>query len=318
MTIGLLSNEHLPRGLNWTLLSDSLYSAMSKVANCRRLAPSPLSIKAASTYFDLAMQAGKTTAVFSMKGQAKPEWPLQLLSWAARDAVRAVFYVDPWKHSIEKTIKADKLFGTDLAFVPYIEALRDLQARPTRTKYVYLPFACDTSVFRDFGYERDIDILWMGRRNEELHQAILKLSSARNLNYQYRETMGFIEDPRDLGEIAARSRYFVVTPPEADRSGGYSPLLMRYFEGLAAGCRLIGTMPGSGEYQTHLPAESLLQVAEDGSDLVSQYDLDHASETGWSASAKAKEIVHAEHGWDARARTIVEMISAFAESQKTG
>lgn len=305
MKIGLLSNKQLPRGINWTLLSDPLFAEMAKLEECDEIAPKSISVGAVSQYLELARRVRQTDAVFSLKGKARPEWPLQVMSWSAGNAVRAAFYFDPWKHAIENTVRADKLFATDLAFVPYKEAFDDLRAQAGNTRYVYLPFACDTEVFRDFGFERDIDILWMGRRHPKLHEALVEFSQRRGLNYLYREKTGFIDDPRDLGKLAARARYFVVTPPGADRSGGYSPLLMRYFEGLAAGCRLLGTLPKSGEYEALLPRESLLEIAEDGSDLAEKFDADNASDEGWNASRQAMAMVHHEHGWDARAKSIV-------------
>lgn len=317
MNIGLLSNENLQRGINWTLLSDPLFAEIAKLTQSEIIAPGRLNSRALLKYGALARRARAADAVFSLKGKARPEWPLQLMSWAAGSTVRAAFYFDPWKHAIENTLKADRLFGTDLAFVPYKEAYEDLTRRPSSTEYIYLPFACDTDVFRDFGHERDVDILWMGRRDERLHKAILSFCEERGLNYLYREKTGFIDDPRDLGKLAARSRYFVVTPPEAERSGGYSPLLMRYFEGLAAGCRLLGTLPKSGEYEALLPRESLLEVAQDGSDLTEKIDADNSHHDGWKATAGAAEIVRREHGWDARAVTIVNKIKE-SQNDKAG
>lgn len=308
MTIGLLSNENLPRGLNWTLLSDSLFAEIEKISDAQRIAPPPLSVGALGEYWRSGTRSGRMDTLFSMQGRARPELPLFVMSKFARKARKAVFYVDPWAYTIEKIHFVDQLMGHDIAFIPYIEAHRALQAKKSSTKYVYLPFASDNDVFKDHGEDRDIDILWMGRRSEDLHQALLDLSERLGLNYQYRETTGFISDPRDLGKLAARSRYFVVTPPEAERSGGYSPLLMRYFEGLAAGCRLLGAKPGSGEFDELLPSSAILEVSPDGSDLADRFERDQTDEKAWEATRLAQSIVRSEHGWDARARTIVEYL----------
>ncbi|OBV11207.1 glycosyltransferase family protein [Erythrobacter dokdonensis] len=309
MKIGLLSNEKLPRGINWTLLSDPLFADLHALGAGEILAPPPPGLSTAGEYLRLAGRAQKMDAFFSMHGKARPEWPLQALSWAAGRVLRAVFYVDPWKHAIDRIAQADRLFGHDLVFVPYAEALRDLEAKGGRTRYIYLPFACDTEVFRPREVARDIDILWMGRRDPMLHRSLLALSEQRGLNYQYRETTGFLDDPRDLGLLAARSRYFVVTPPEPERSGGYSPLLMRYFEGLAAGCRLLGTLPASGEFEALLPRDSLLEVAGDGSDLASRYDADQGDDAAWAATREAMRLTREHHGWRARATTIIDELA---------
>ena len=83
---------------------------------------------------------------------------------------------------------------------------------------------------------------------------------------------------------------------------------MRYFEGLAAGCRLLGVLPRSGEFEAVLPRASLLELAPDGSDFAQRYAQDQDAAQGWSASAEACEIVRRDHGWDARARVIVDTL----------
>lgn len=316
MKLGLLSNENLARGLNWTLLSDSLFPEIERIAQTERIAPPPLGFGAIGRYLALARRVRTCSAVFSLKGRSRPEPPLQLLTMMGGRKINAVFYVDPWAHSIDNIIKMDKLCGTDLAFVPYREAYDALTAKAAgRTRYVYLPFASDNTIFRDFGTERDIDILSMGRRDEQLHQALLEFTEARGLNYQYREKTGFIEDPKDLGKLASRARYFVVSPPDSTRSGGFSPIVMRYFEGLAAGCRLLGTRPGSGEFERLLPEACLLEVASDGSNLAAGFDRDQADEAAWEATRQASELVREKHGWDARAKTIVAHLQAMMDGR---
>ena len=81
----------------------------------------------------------------------------------------------------------------------------------------------------------------------------------------------------NLGRLVGRSRYFVVTPPDIDnpsRTGGYSPLVMRYLEGLAAGTRLLGVLPRSGEFEQLLPRDSICEVDPCGSDLAEKLDAD--------------------------------------------
>jgi len=60
------------------------------------------------------------------------------------------------------------------------------------------------------------------------------------------------------------------------RTGGFSPLVMRYFEGLAAGTRLLVVLPRSGEYEA-LPTDAFCQVSPDGSDLAQRLDEDRSN-----------------------------------------
>ena len=66
---------------------------------------------------------------------------------------------------------------------------------------------------------------------------------------------------------------------------------MRYLEGLSAGCRLLGVLPKSGEYEALLPREAILEVASDGSDLAARLDADIANPTGWEAVERARMLV---------------------------
>ena len=314
VTLGLLSNERMPRGINWTLLSDPLFTAIENITVARRIAP-PAGFRLLREFGSLKAAVRGVDALFAMNGKVRPSPEFQLAARLAQPQIKAVFYVDPWAHLLDRIAESDRKHTHHLAFIPYREAYEALSAGTGGARYRYLPFAADTRVFRPRGGERDIDIFWMGRRDEKLHRALLALSEKHGLNYQYRETTGFIENPDELGALAARARYFVATPPPPERSGGFSPLVMRYLEGLAAGCRLIGTLPASGEFEAILPRASILEVAPDGSDLEARYLADQDDETGGAASAEAQRIIHEKHGWDARARTIVEAIDAALEGK---
>lgn len=305
MKVGLLSNERLPRGINWTTLADPLFAAMEGSGDCHRITPPPLSLGNLGALSTAMREGRRADALFSMHGRTRPEASLQLVSWAAGSKLKSVFYVDPWPHTLSKIRRLDSLLGHDLVFLPYREAYDMLAAQKGGERYRYLPFAADTAVFRPSGAERDVDIYWMGRRSEPLHRAIADFCEKEGLVYLFRENSGFIDNPADLGKLVARSRYFVVTPPDPSRSGGFSPLVMRYLEGLAAGSRLLGTLPASGEFEALLPREAILEVAADGSDFAAKYRADQDNSAGWKATRRATEIVQAEHGWDARARTIL-------------
>lgn len=302
--LGLLSNERMARGINWTLLSDPLLKHCNALTDAQVIAP-PDGWGALRELPRLAKQVRRVDALFHMSGRVRAPLAFQALSQISSAKLRAVFYVDPWAYLLERIAKSDRQQRHDLVFIPYREAYERLRAVEGGERYHYLPFAADTEVFRPSDAPRDIDILWMGRRDTALHEALLALSEKHGLTYLYREKTGFIDDPAELGALAARARYFVATPPPPERSGGFSPLVMRYIEGLSAGCRLIGVLPKSGEFEAILPRESLLEVAEDGSDLETRYLADQDNEAGWQASAKASGLVHAEHGWDARAKQIV-------------
>jgi hypothetical protein len=70
----------------------------------------------------------------------------------------------------------------------------------------------------------------------------------------------------ELGRAASSAQYFVVSPREVvdpKTKTAFSPLSPRYFEGLAAGTRLLGATPASGEYHALLPTDALCEVSLD-------------------------------------------------------
>jgi Glycosyl transferases group 1 len=145
----------------------------------------------------------------------------------------------------------------------------------------------------------------MGRRHEPLHRALLAYCEARGLRYVYSNDGRFSTE--ELGRLTSSAQYFVATPPDLDnpgRTGGYSPLVMRYFEGLAAGTRLLGVLPRSGEYESILPTDAFCQVSPDGSDLAERLDEDRSNPDNHRAVDAAGEFVREHHSWRRRGEQV--------------
>jgi hypothetical protein len=104
----------------------------------------------------------------------------------------------------------------------------------------------------------------------------------------------------------------VATPPDLDdpkRTGGISPLVMRYFEGLAAGTRLLGVLPRSGEYESILPTEAFCQVSPDGSDLAKRLDEDRSNPDHQPVVDAAGAFVREHHSWRRRAEQVFDHLA---------
>jgi hypothetical protein len=138
-----------------------------------------------------------------------------------------------------------------------------------------------------------------------LHQALLAYCEARGLRYVYSKDGGLTAE--EVGRLTASAQYFVATPPDLDqpeRTGGFSPLVMRYFEGLAAGTRLLGVLPRSGEYEAVLPTDAFCQVSPDGSDLAKRLDDDRGNPNNQRAVDAAGAFVREHHSWRRRAEQV--------------
>jgi len=310
-TLGFLSNEELAPWINWSTLGPPFYRGFAAHGPTRLIKPPALKSLKIRRFGHALAEAYQADTLFGIQASAKLENELMLVSLLRGKVRRSAFVVDPWRPALDRIHLGARLQKLTKCFIPYSEAYAVL-SRKDPDLYHYLPFGIDTDAFAAQGGDRDIDIFWMGRRYEPLHQAILRHCDEHGLVYMFRERTGFLNSAAEIGALAGRSRYFVVTPPDldgADRTGGFSPLVMRYLEGLSAGCRLLGVLPRSGEFEKLLPVSAILQVKPDGTDFEEQYAADRNHEEGWAAVKNACAVVREHHSWSARAKEIRAVLS---------
>ena len=305
MELGLLSNSLLNPGVYFTTLIPPLLSGLADQPGVRTISPPPLIWERRKEWGTVRTQMKGCDSLFWVQLSARPKGAIHLASFMNLRARRANFVLDAWKHSLSKIGLVATVERLDPCFVAYREATVELQRRFPLAKFVWLPFGADTRIFYPHGEEKSVFCFWMGRRHEPLHQALLAYCNARGLRYLYSNDLRYTTE--ELGRIVASSQYFVVTPPDLDnpkRTGGFSPLVMRYFEGLAAGTRLLGVLPRSGDYEALLPIDAICQVAPDGSDLAERLDEDRSNPNAQRAVDAAGAFVREHHSWQRRAEQI--------------
>ncbi len=310
--LGVFSNEKLDPAVNWTTLGPPLLKVLAARENARLIAPPPLAWDRGREWRAVLRNLGSLDTLFWMQEGSRPEVPIHIASLLCRRATRSAFVVDPWKYLLTKIGTLAVFQRLDPCFVSMREGWEELKIRFPCGRFEWLPFGVDTNVFDSVPGERPIFAYWMGRRYEPLHQAMLAYCTDRGLRYQYTRRGGEFPNPRDLGGLVGRSQYFLVTPPNlADpaRTGGFSPFVMRYLEGLAAGARLLGVLPRSGEYELLLPRDAILVVEPDGSDLTEKLDADRANPEGRAAVERARILVREHHSWAKRAEQIYDRLS---------
>ncbi len=311
MKLALLSNDRLSPYINWTTLAPPLFTELAEAHGAEIVSPPRISLTALHEWNEARAAIRKADTIFWMQGSARPEIPVHIASVMKFRLRRSAFVIDAWRPALGRIGLLATAQALDPCFVAFREGQAELQRMFPSGKFEWLPFGVDTDVFQaPVDQSRPIFAFWMGRRHDPIHQALLKYCEQRGLHYEHRQ--GELLSPAELGEIVGRSKYFVVTPPDLDnpvRTGGFSPLVMRYLEGLSAGCRLLGVLPGSGEYETLLPIEAICQVAPDGVDLADRLDEDRDNSAGWLASARAQDIVRRQHSWKRRAEQIYERLA---------
>ncbi len=129
--------------------------------------------------------------------------------------------------------------------------------------------------------ERVIDVYSVGRKLDEMHQALLKLADSKEIFYVH-DTLsspsqtGQSHSPnhkehRDMyANIAKRSRFYTVSPAKVnfqDETGGQVSIAFRYFEGAAAGAALLGQAPDCEAFRQLFDwPDAAIEVKSDGSD----------------------------------------------------
>lgn len=311
MRLAALSNEKLDKWVNWTLLGPPLLHPLSNQSDTTLIAPPTIALANWREWLAAFQTIKNSDTLFWMQASSRPEIPIWINSLGALRARRSAFVVDAWRSGLTKIGALAIAQRLDPCFVAFREGCEELKNRFPSGKFEWLPFGCDTDVFKRGNSERDVFAYWMGRRYEPLHQAMLQYCAKRGLEYRFTLRSGEFKDPAELGSLVARCKYFIVTPPDLDnpvKTGGFSPLVMRYLEGLSAGARLLGVLPGSGEYDVLLPRDAILEVAPDGSDLVEKLDADISNGSARHEVEKASAFVRAHHSWSRRAEQIHERL----------
>jgi hypothetical protein len=129
-----------------------------------------------------------------------------------------------------------------------------------RGKCFYMPQGIDTVLFLPYPNtpRRVIDVFSIGRRSEDIHQALLRMARENKILYVYDTIKDLhchdLEQHRFLvSSMAKRSRYFVVYPAKWDKPderGTQSEMGARYFEGPAAGTIMIGEQPSNERFKS--------------------------------------------------------------------
>ncbi len=309
MHLGVFSNENLNPWVNWTTLGPPLLRPLAAHDGARLITPPPMRLRGncAQEWRETFAHAWSSDTLFWMQGASRPELPIHLPALLRGPVRRSAFVVDAWNHLVTKIGTLAVLQRLDPCFVAFREGCSELKRRFPRGRFEWLPFGVDTDVFDSEPGERPIFAFWMGRRYEALHQAMISYCAERGLDYRFTRRSGEFPDPQELGRLVGSTQYFIVSPPDiADpgRTGGFSPFVMRYFEGLAAGARLLGVLPRSGEYERLLPLDAILLVAPDGSDLAAKLDADRANPEARTAVERARLLVREQHSWKRRAEQI--------------
>jgi Glycosyl transferases group 1 len=305
MELGLLSNMLVNRQPYWQAYVPPLFSAIAGGrTNVRIVEPPSAAWAERAAWKSVRSQVKVCDTLFWLQLSSRPATEVHLASLNRLRARRSNFIIDAWKPALTKIGWAATIERLDPCFLAYLEATTELKRRFPQGKFVWLPLAVRTEIFYPRKDLRSNFAFYMGRRHEPLHQALLRYCEARGLKYLYSDKFLYGDE---LGQAASSAEYFVVSPREVidpKTKTSFSPLPQRYFEGLAAGTRLLGPIPASGEYNALLPADAVCEVSLDGSDLAERLDRDRENPDNRRAGEAAAALVHDHHSWRRRGEQI--------------
>jgi Glycosyl transferases group 1 len=315
----VLSARHLGEDFGFRNTSPPLEDALASMPGATLVMPPPLRTGTLNGSRPAWLAAIKTVrcadVVYWNQPANHPDLRLWALAYARRRVPKVCFSLDPSQLVLERLRVLVKVQRVALCFVTYREAVEAIKQRSPELPVEWLPCGFSRTAFQDRGLPRDIDVLWIGRRHPPLHAALLRFSDETGYVYRYSHHSREPATTEEVSELVARARYFVVTPPGPDkRVGTFNPLTTRYFEGLAAGARLLGVLPRSGEFQDVFPMEAIVECASDGSDLSAVLTAADADPEWEAKRVRTRDLVRERHGWDDRARRIYSRITSLQSS----
>lgn len=246
----------------------------------------------------------------------------QLKNWRRRCRKAVCFILEQWQTRIqgyeryfEMLADFDQIFVFGRWSIPDIRALC---GRPVD----YLPAGVDAKASCPYPNPppRTIDFYSIGRRIPEMHEALLRLMGEERRTYVFDSvnvgaipSIDYKEHRDQVKHLLERSRYFLVfrhndSPHFRARTGGEEQIAVRFFEGIAGGAVLIGSVPDCEDYRTHfdwpdativIPADALEQTLR---------ELEAQPER--LALARRNNIINAlrRHDWVYRWQTILDSV----------
>ncbi|MUG96874.1 glycosyltransferase [Scytonema sp. UIC 10036] len=220
----------------------------------------------------------------------------------------------------ELTQEFDCIFTTHSASV---DALACLTRRPC----YFLSFAVDTIKFCPYPYlpQRFINVYSIGRCSAVVHKALLEKAERENFLYLYDSLKGLemkeYQEHRTLySNLIKRSRYFIANKAKFDaihQTGGQQELGARFFEGVAGGAVIIGSVPACDAYKSYFDwSDAVLEIPEDTAritEIITELDAQPAR----LQAIHRNNVVHSllRHDWVYRWEKILEKVELDSTSE---
>lgn len=250
-----------------------------------------------------------------------PQW-CRILKYFHFDYTKSkliLYIIDTWESYLSDFDKMIKDLKVDYLFVAYKELVSHFSSE-FKIPVEWLPLAADTRIFKDWGEEKTYDVYAMGRRHEPHHRVLKKLAEEGKLKYLFNERgkkchIPIECSPIGLAMLINRSRFFLVSPQdimEESYDATISPIVPRYFEGIACKAMLIGIRPRSGELEELFPFDNVMvDIDIEGAEFYEKikYYISHNDEYQCIVD-RNYEHLHDNHSYKNRAEKVLSSIVA--------
>lgn len=229
--------------------------------------------------------------------------------------LRMVWMYDAWENKLDEIQRAVRTHRINIAFVTSQQATDHLNGCGiNRFAAYWVPEAVTLTAYPAKPIsERRIDVLQMGRRWGEYHDAIAEFCRREKLVYLYEKRPGdiiFPTRPEFLNALAS-SKVSVCVPSSIThpaRSGKIATVTWRYFQSMAAKCLILGRAPE--EMKRLFDYDPIVEI--DMSDPCGQlrHILDHYSDYV-ALIEKNYQTVQRHHQWPNRIDSIKQALAEF-------
>jgi hypothetical protein len=244
----------------------------------------------------------------------------RISGWRERSGTAVCYLLETWSSSLASSRtnlrlldKFDHVFVLNAASVPLLQEY-------TSTPISHLAPATDCAMARPLTVrsERSIDVYSFGRRSAPVHEQLVR-RAARSSDFLYvYDTIsgGTVANWREHRQLTAsmmkNSRYFIAFNPSDVGGGakgaylGEQALSTRYFESIAGGAVMLGTVPDCAEFAQNIDwPDAVIELQPDGDVCALLDELDSQPERMEALRKRNVAESLARHDWSHRWRSVL-------------
>jgi hypothetical protein len=237
----------------------------------------------------------------------------QLKEWRERSTKAVCFIIEQWLPEIDDVAPyVEMLESFDHVFVFSRWSIPPMRAL-SGTSVEYLPIGADALASCPYPAmpPRGIDVFSMGRRTSGAHQGFVRMMREERLSYVFDSVnagrdlwVNHVEHRALIRHLLKRSRYFLAyrhndSPAFRVRTGGEEAIPSRYFESIAGGPVVIGSVPRSDDFRALFDWPDAAIEVPDSKDEIESAILSLDAQPDRLVRARTLNVVNAlrRHDW---------------------